>query len=300
MKFASAHIFWAAMIPKLASIVLLVSLLPACQKILQNLAEAEGGAADAAVAAAKTDEVTFVRHPPKSGTKVNISTKTSLKFTFEGKVFRDVTEDAAQVSVQASDEFRVTKASIEVKQLFTTKQEGTGDEKKSVNPLAGSRFVVTRNDDGKLSALDSGGTKVAAAQLALIQEHFGTVFEADKTHEFLPKRPVKIGEKLIPSSDAVLKLLGQKDDGSTVIDGVEFILQPSTAERATFAVTLTFTQKADARTRIRAKLSGTLDVRPKDSEITGISLKGPLTLLDPGGNDKGNGDLSIDATATFL
>jgi hypothetical protein len=282
-----------------ATAVLCLCLLPSCSKILQNLAEA--GAAEAgADPAAKIDAVTFVRHPPKTGAKVNVSGKTSFKFTFEGKVFREVTEDSAQVSVQASDEFRVTKATIEVKQLFTTKQEGTGDEKKSVNPLAGSRFTVTRNDDGKLSALDSGGAKVAAAQLAQIQEHFGTLFEADKTHEFLPTRPVKIGEKLIPSSDAVLKLLGQKDDGSTVIDGVEFILQSGTADKATFNVTLTFTQKIDPRTRLRAKLAGSLDVRPKDSEISAISLKGPLTLLDPGGNDKGTGDVSIEQTATFL
>ena len=241
-----------------------------------------------------------MQHPPKSGTKVNVTNKTSFKFTFEGKVFREVDEDSAQISVQASDEFRVTKATIEVKQLFTTKQEGTGDEKKSVNPLAGSRFIVTRSDDGKLSALDSGGAKVAASQLAQIKEHFGTIFEADKTVEFLPKRPVKISEKLIPSSDAVLKLLGQKDDGNTVIDGVEFILQSGTAQHATFAVSLTFTQKLDPRTRLRAKLAGTLDIRPTDSQISGVSLKGPLTILDAGGNDKGNGDLSIDANATFL
>ena len=287
------------MIPKLVTAALVLALLPGCSKIIQNLAEA-GAGADAAAAEAKTNEVTFVRHPPKSGSKVNVATKTSVKFTFGGKVFREVTEDSAQVSVEASDEFRVTKASIEVKQLFVTKQEGTGDEKRSVNPLAGSRFIVTRNDDGKLSALDSGGAKVAAPQMAQIQEHFGTLFETDKTQEFLPKRPVKIGEKLIPSSDAVLKLLGQKDDGSTVIDGVEFILQSGTADRAVFNVTLTFTQKLDPRTRLRAKLAGTLEVRPKDSEISGISLKGPLTILDQGGNDKGSGDLSIDATATFL
>jgi hypothetical protein len=288
------------MIPKLASAILCLALLPGCNKIIQNLAaEAEAGT-KAAAAEPKTDAVTFVQHPPKSGSKVNIASKTSFKFTVEGKVFREVDEESAQVSVEASDEFRVTKASIEVKQLFTTKQEGSGDEKKSVNPLAGSRFIVTRSDDGKLAALDSGGAKVASAQLAQIKEHFGTVFEADKTVEFLPKRPVKIGEKLIPSSDAVLKLLGQKDDGSTVIDGVEFILQSGAADRAVFAVTLTFTQKIDARTRLRAKLAGTIDVRPKDSQISAISLKGPLTLLDAGGNDKGTGDLSIDATAAFL
>lgn len=288
------------MIPKLATAFLFVCLLPGCSKILKNLAEQEGGAGTSATAEPASNEVSFLQRPPKPGTKVNVTTKTSFKFTFEGKVFREVDEDAAQFSVQASDEFRVTKATIDVKQLFTTKQEGTGDEKKSVNPLAGSRFIVTRNDDGKLSAQDGSGTKVATAQLAQIKEHFGTIFETDKTVEFLPKRPVKIGEKLIPSSDAVLKLLGQKDDGATVIDGVEFILHSGTAERAAFAVTLTFTQKIDPRTRLRAKLAGTIDIRPKDSQISAISLKGPLTLLDAGGNDKGNGDLSIDATASFL
>lgn len=288
------------MIPKLATAVLCLSLLPGCNKIIQNLAAEGGAGTTTATPEPKTTDVSFVQHPPKSGTKVNVTSKTSFKFTVEGKVFREVDEDSAHISVEASDEFRVTKASIEVKQLFTTKQEGTGDEKRSVNPLAGSRFIVTRSDDGKLAALDSGGAKVAASQLAQIKEHFGTIFETDKTVEFLPKRPVKIGEKLIPSSDAVLKLLGQKDDGSTVIDGVEFILQSGAADRAVFAVTLTFTQKIDPRTRLRAKLAGTIDVRPKDSQISSIALKGPLTLLDAGGNDKGTGDLSIDATATFL
>lgn len=284
----------------LTAVVLCLCVLPGCKKILQNLAEAEGGAAPTASAEPALTQLTFVRRPPKPGANVNVANKSNLKFTFEGKVFREVNEDAAAVSVQASDEFRVTKAAIDIKQLVTVKQEGTGDEKKSVNPLQGSRFVVTRGDDTKLSALDSGGKKVSASQLALLKEHYGTIFEADKTHEFLPARPVKIGEKLVPSSDAVLKLLGQKDDGSTVIDGVEFILQSGTPEKAVFAVTLTFTTKIDARTRLRAKLAGTLDVRPKDSEISAINLKGPLTLLDPGGNDKGSGDFTIESTATFL
>lgn len=284
----------------LTAVMLCLCVLPGCKKILQNLAEAEGGAATTATAEAAPTQLTFLRRPPKPGANVNVTNKSNLKFTFEGKVFREVNEDAAAVSVQNSDEFRVTKAAIDIKQLVTVKQEGSGDEKKSVNPLQGSRFVVTRGDDTKLSALDSGGKKVSAAQLALLKEHYGTIFEADKTHEFLPTRPVKIGEKLIPSSDAVLKLLGQKDDGSTVIDGVEFILQSGTAEKAVFAVTLTFTTKIDARIRLRSKLAGTLDVRPKDSEISAITLKGPLTLLDPAGNDKGTGDFSIESTATFL
>ncbi|MDB4997539.1 MAG: hypothetical protein JWM74_4971 [Myxococcaceae bacterium] len=282
------------MTSRLAVAVLLISLVPACKSIKDLAAQgAEAGATTPSVVAdTKITEVTFARKVPKVGTKVDTATKTAFKFTFEGKIYRESSEDAAQVTVQGSDEFRVTKASIEVKQLYTTKQEGTGDEKKSVNPLAGSRFIVSRSDDGKLTALDSGGAKVIPLQLAQIQEHFATVFDADKTQEFLPKRPVKIGEKLIPSSDAVLKLLGQKDDGNTTIDGVEFILQSATPELATFAVTMTFTQKINPKVRLRAKLEGTLDVRPKDSAITSIDVKGPLNLLDPGGNDKG--------TETFL
>lgn len=279
------------------TLVVCLASLPGCSKVLENLAkQAEAGATSEP---APTTDVTFARRPPKSGSKVTLSQKMALKFTFEGKVFRETTDDQALVSVQASDEFRVTKATIDVKQLITTKQEGIGDEKRSVNPIAGSRFVVSRGDNGKLTAQDAGGAKIAAAQLAQLQEHYDTLFETDKTKEFLPARPVKVGEKLIPSSDAMLKLLGQKDDGSTVIDGVEFILQPSTAQRAPFAVTLTITQKIDPRTRLRSKLAGTIDVRPTDGEISAITLKGPLSILDAGGNEKGSGDLAIDATATF-
>ena len=190
----------------------------------------------------------------------------------------------------------MTKAAIDVKQLFTTKQDGTGDEKKSVNPLSGSRWIVTRNDDGKLSALDSSGGKVAAPQLAQLKENFDGIFQTDKSRDFLPKRAVKIGEKLTPAADAVLSLMGQKDDGTATVDGVEFILQSATKDRATFAVSLTLTLKIDPTIRLRTKLDGTIEVRPKDSEITSVALKGPLTLLDPKGNDKGTGDMSITAT----
>lgn len=261
-------------------------------------APAPAPASAAPAAAPVSDEVTFVKSVPKAGTKADAKTSMNVKFTFQGKVYRSTEEMSAEADVQASDEFRVTKAAIDVKQLFSTSQEGTGNEKKSVSPLAGSRFVVTRNDDGKLSALDSSGSKVAAPLMSELQKHFADVFERDKSREFLPKRPVKVGEKLIPSADAVLGLLGQKDDGKTTIDGVEFILKSATPDKATFAVSMTFTQKIDGGIRLRAKLDGTVDVRPKDSEISNISLTGPLTLLDAQGNDKGSGDLSFSGQVT--
>ena len=253
---------------------------------------------DAAATATPSSDITFVKATPKPGTKLTAANKMHMKFTFGGKVFRETEEQTVTVDVQASDEFRVTKAALDVKELFSTKQEGTGDEKKSVNPLAGSRFVVTRTDDGKLSALDSGGGKVGAAQLKELHDHYADVFEKDKAAEFLPNRPLKIGEKLVPSTDSVLDMIGIKDDGKTTVDGVEFILKSATADQAEFAVSFTFTQKIDGGLRLRAKLEGTIGVNPKGSRITTVSLKGPLTILDGKGDDKGSGDLSLTGTET--
>lgn len=92
-------------------------------------------------------------------------TGSNVKFTFQGQGVPQHRKNDTSVEVQASDEFRVTKAALDVKKLYSTSQEGTGSEKKSVSPLAGSRFIVTRADDCKLSAVDSSGNKVAAAQV---------------------------------------------------------------------------------------------------------------------------------------
>lgn len=280
-----------------ASLALILGALLACKNTSET-APAPSATTTAAATAVKSTDVTFVKAVPKAGTKVDQSMKTSFKFTLAGKVFREEEETVANVDVQAADEFRVTKAAIDVKTLVETSQEGTAAEKRSVNPLAGSRYILSASDDGKLSALTSSGTPVPASVLAQLKEHFGDVVEKDKTRDFLPSRPVKIGEKLIPSSDAVLKLLGQKDDGNTTIDGVEFILNSASGDKATFNVSMTFTTKLDAQTRLRAKLDGTLDMRPKDAFATALSLKGPLTILDSGGNEKGTGDMSIAGNAS--
>jgi hypothetical protein len=285
------------------SIVLLTSALLACKSVKDLLGETASAepvvsAAPSATAPPAPTEVAFVKSVPKVGTKAKVETSSSVKFTFEGKVLRSTEDSSVGVEVQGSDDFRVTKAALDVKELFTTEQQGTGAEKKSVSPLAGSRFIVTRADDGKLSALDGSGTKVKGAQMSEIEKHYKNVFERDKTREFLPNRPVKIGEKLVPSADAVLGLLGQKDDGKSSVDGVEFILRSGGPGKATFAVSFTFTQKLGGNMRLRAKLEGDLDVRPEDSTLLSLSLRGPLTLIDAQGNEKGSGELSFTGSET--
>lgn len=256
-----------------------------------------GGLPTVAPATPTSSDVTFRKLVPKVGAKMKYTRRSSAKFTLSGKVHRSEAAATASVTVQGSDQFRVWKAEVDVTELYATEQEGTAAEKKTVSPLAGSRYIVTRADDGSLSALDSNGSKVASSQMKLLKEEFGQVFEKNADSEFLPDRPIKLGEKLVPASDSVIKMLGVKDDGNITIDGVEFILKSATAERASFDSSLTFTQKLGS-IRLRAKLKGNIDLAPEGAWIVALDLKGPITILDSGGNEKGTGDLSISGSQT--
>jgi hypothetical protein len=284
---------------RVATAIACVGALLACKALKRESQQSAPAATASAAAPAAPTDIAFTTVVPKNGTKVSTSHQTNSKFTMDGKVYRNNSATSVTFDVQSSDEFRVTKAALDVKELYTITQEGAASEKKTVNPLAGSRYTVTRSDDGTLSALDSNGVKVPASQLKLIKEEFGSGFEKDQTGAFLPDRPVKIGEKLNPASDSVLRMLEIKDDGKTTFDGTEFILRSATPERATFDVAMTMTQKLVANLRLRAKLKGTIDIKPAGTWLLGVDLKGPLTLLDGSGKEKGTGDLSVSGTQTY-
>lgn len=275
----------------------LFATLLACKALKKEGAEPATSAS--AVAVSAPTDVTFTRAVPKPGTKITGGRTSTVKFTFNGKVYRENTALDAVLDVQASDEFRITKAALDIRDLNTVKQEGDGQEKRSVSSLAGSRFVVTRTDDGKLSALDASGNKVPASQLKLIKDEFASVFEKDTTGAFLPDRPLKPGERFSPPSDAVLKMLGIKDDGKTLMDGIEFTLASATPASASFDVNMTMTQTIVAGMRLRAKLKGKIDVKPDGSWLLNVDLKGPLEILDRAGNQKGTGDLAVSAQQTY-
>lgn len=286
----------------LGSAVLLLVVALACKAGSSSSTSSSAAATTAsapAAPAAKPTEVAFVQAVPKPGAKADQSMKTAMKFTLAGTAYRTETESVASIEVQASDEFRVTKAAIDVTTLVETSQKGTSPERRTVNPIQGSRWVLSRSDGGGFAALTSAGSPASSSMLAQLKEHFGDVVEKDKSLSFLPNHPVKIGEKIIPSQDAVLAMLGQKDDGKTTIDGVELILRSADANEATFDTSLTFTMKVDAATRLRAKLAGTIGVRPTNAIVTAVSLKGPLTILDGGGDEKGSGDMNVTGALTM-
>jgi hypothetical protein len=284
---------------KLWTVVVCVGALLACKALRRDSEQAAPAASATPAAPAAPSDVAFTNVVAKTGTKIVSVHQTNSKFTMDGKVYRNASATDATAEVQSSDEFRVTKAAIDVKELYTITQDGTAAEKKTVSPLAGSRYVVTRGDDGKLSALDSNGSKVSASQLKLIKDEFGSGFEKDETGAFLPDRPLKIGEKLNPASDSVMKMLSIKDDGKTEFDGTEFILRTGTSDRAVFDVAMTMTQKLVAGLRLRAKLKGTIEIRPAGTWLLAVDLKGPMILLDATGKEKGTGDLSVTGTQTY-
>lgn len=280
-------------------LVAILAALLACKGLDKGQPEQSTAASGTAPTAA-ANEVTFKRSVPKVGTKAKVSRKTTTKFTMEGKVFRETTVLEANWDVKGTDEFRITKAGIDVKEMYSTSQEGTGTEKKSVSPLAGSTYIVTRYDDGSLGAQDGSGNKVPSSTLKLIKDEFGSGFEKNQDAAFIPDRAVKLEEKLVPASDDMLKTLGIRDDGNTLIDGTEFFLKSSSGERATFDASMTMTQKVPGTgLRVRSKLKGTLELRPDGAWIVGFDLKGPLTVLDSSGKEKGSGDLAFTATQTF-
>ena len=284
---------------RVATAIACVGALLACKALKREPEQSAPAATASAAAPAAPTDIAFTSVVPKNGDKISTSHQTNSKFTMDGKVYRNNGATSVAFEVLASDAFRVTKATLDVKELYTITQEGAASEKKTVNPLAGSRYTVSRSDDGTLSALDANGAKVPASQLKLIKEEFGSGFEKDQTGAFLPDRPVKIGEKLNPASDSVLRMLEIKDDGKTTFDGTEFILKSATSERATFDVAMTMTQKLVANLRLRAKLKGTIDIKPTGTWLLGVDLKGPLTLIDGSGKEKGTGDLSVSGTQTY-
>jgi hypothetical protein len=259
--------------------------------------EQPGGGLPTAPLAPTSSDVSFRKLVPKVGAKVKYTHRSSSKFTLSGKVHRSEAAATASVDVQGSDQFRIWKGAVDVTELYAIEQDGTAAEKKTVSPLAGSKYVVSRADDGSLSALDSNGAKVPSSQMKLLKDEFGQSFEKNSDAEFLPDRPIKLGEKLVPASDSVIKMLGVKDDGNITIDGVEFILKSANSERASFDSSLTFTQKISTM-RLRAKLKGNIDLAPEGAWIVALDLKGPMTILDSAGAEKGTGDFSISASQT--
>lgn len=137
----------------LGSAVVVVGVLLACKGRSENNTTT---VTSATASTPPSTDVNFTITVPKAGAKFDRTQKTSVKFTFQGKTYRDETDQSSSIEVQSADEFRVTKASVDVKKLVKTTQEGTGEEKRSVNPIAGSRWVISKGDDGKLVALNSG------------------------------------------------------------------------------------------------------------------------------------------------
>jgi hypothetical protein len=258
-------------------------------------------ASSAAVAApAAMQEVTFVvRLPEPVGTKARLVSDFTMKLTSRGQVTRMAEHEESMTEVKAADGFRVTSLLVDVRDRYEQKQEGTKAEERTVSPLAGSSFVLSRAADGKLSATDGGGRIVTGKQLELLQKGYGDRLEKDPTAEFLPKRPLKLGEKLYPASSTMLRMMRIADDGKTSFESTEFLLESATGGIATFHVELSMVTMLPGSQRLRARLSGEMRFLLDGAWGKQVDLTGPLTVVDARGTEQADGTFSLKATVDY-
>ena len=247
-----------------------------------------------------TDTVNFVsKVPPPPGTRATYRSDFTMKITQRGQVSRYHEHEESVFDVKATDGFKVTGLLIDVRDKVKTEQTGNKAEKRTTSPLAGSKYIVTLGANGKLSATDPAGNKTATSQLKLLTEDYKGRFEKDTTAEFLPQRPMKLGEKLFPATPTMLRVMSIKDDGKTSFEGTEFLLESVDGGVATFHVEMVMTMKMLASQRLRAKLSGKMRFLVDGVWTTAIELSGPLTLLDSRGNQKAEGTWAMNASQSY-
>jgi hypothetical protein len=261
-------------------------------------ASTTSSAAQGAAAAAPSDYA-FRPKIPSAGTSSTVTRSVALMLGMGNQSYRQNSFDKFKLTVKAADDFRITKALIEVQEKYETKQDGNAAEKKTVSPLAGGKFVVSRDDAGKVSAVDGEGAAVSAAQVKLLGEDYADLLKKDTLGSFLPDHPIKLGEKLSPSASSLMQMLDIKDDGKTTLDGIEFVFTSMDTGSAHFSMAFTLTMGLAGGLRMRAKLSGQLTVQTATVWLVGASLSGPVIVLDGKGNEKGKGDMKFTADQTF-
>jgi hypothetical protein len=286
-------------VPAIAFLCCVAALLACKRNDSSPAPSATAASAAAQPAAVAANEVTFTAKVPKAGRTSTIARDLSLSLTMGGKVYRQTEHRRYKVTVKAADDIRVTRALLDIEEMFETEQEGTRTEKKTVSPLAGFKFIASRDDAKKLTAVDPDGAPVSKSLVKALDKDYADTFEKNTLGAFLPNRALKLGEKLNPSESDVMKTLGIKDDGKTSLDGIEFILKSAQAGNATFQIALTWTSKLSAVRRMRAKLAGQLTLQTATVWLVAFELQGPVTVLDSKGKEQGKGTMKFKVDQAF-
>ncbi len=284
-------------LPLVLLCVCIVALL-AC-KLKRSGAPSHGAASSSGQTAAPPSEVTFKPKIPPPGTSSTVTRSLGLKLTMGKNAYRQNTFEKFKLTVKAADDVRITKALLDIEEKYETKQEGVAAEKKTVSPLAGSKFIVSRDDAGKVTAIEPDGTAATPSQVKLLEEDFAGIFKKDTVGAFLPDRPLKLGEKLNPSASSLMQMMEMKDDGKTTVDGIEVIFTSVDGGNARFSMAFTLTLGLTGGLRLRAKLNGQLALQTATVWLVSAALSGPVTVLDGKGDEKGRGDMKLGIDQTF-
>jgi len=262
----------------------------------------------------KDDGLTIKVKAPAVGDKVEEKMKNDLSVSLEidmgGKKtseFTEVESTDKKIEALAVDGNAITKAKVTYAEHTKANTED-GKEKKKPKSLLDGKTYVLELKDGKVIATDEKGKKLPKPEEDAVlkkNHHFG---KADPFLEGMPKKPIKVGDKVESLAKALEEHFKAEDDGKDPFEVTDTTVKLESIEKdgsdqiGVFSVTLTLQSPKSSKDPVALKfvLKGNTKVRAKDGFTTAIDLKGPVTMdsTDPKLKITGKGKAHMEQTNT--
>lgn len=263
----------------------------------------------------KADEgLTIKAKAPAVGDKVEEKMKNDLSVSIEidvgGKKTSEFTElesSDKKTEALAVDGNAITKAKVTYVEHKKADTEDGKEKKKPKSLLDGKTFILELKD-GKVVATDEAGKKLPKADEEAIlkkNHHFG---KPDPFLEGMPKKAIKVGDKVDSLAKALEEHFKNEDDGKDPFEitgtevKLESIEKDGKDQIGVFSVSLTMQSPKNSKEPVALKfvLKGTTKVRAKDGFTTAIDMKGPVTMdsSDPKLKLTGKGKAHMEQTSS--
>ena len=206
----------------------------------------------------------------------------------------DAEQKVEQVLAVADD--AITKMQITYDDKTTTTVEG-GKTKTTTSALKGKTYVVEAKGDGKLDVRDAKGKPAPPREAKLVSQDYRSLGKPDPVLKAMPERALAVGESVPELAQAITDEL--KDDSPDLdVSGVTVKFAGATGDEGSFDVTATF-GKAEGPVKFTMPLTGTMKVRTSDSQLSALTLEGPVTVA-PNDDPKAKpSKLKIEGTGTM-
>ncbi|MBL8953001.1 MAG: hypothetical protein JNK82_19645 [Myxococcaceae bacterium] len=285
------------MTTRLAAVVLCLCFVAACKKSDPPQTEPAAKGEQKQESRSKGTSVKLTLAAPKVGAKYSVKNDTLVSMTALGAEMSSNETRAYDVEVVEVDEDAPVKANVKYTAAKTVEVEEGKPVPPTESPLLGKSYVVSLQGE-EVVATDAKGVKVSEEELALIRDDIDFLGKPDAVRVELAAREFKVGEAAPGLADALTKEIADGaaesgEESDIKFSEVKVVLSEDKGTHAVFTVTLKMDQKVE-EAPMSAKLSGTVEARKSDAEITKLELSGPLEL----GGGLASGKMSIASVRT--